>query len=49
MYEMDLVLNNLPWLICHKTKPNQTHPSAETQSVYFTAPADWANDSRRFI
>ena len=19
---MDLVLNNLPWLICHKTQPN---------------------------
>ena len=24
MYEPDLALNNLPWLICHKTKPN--HP-----------------------
>ena len=22
MYEMDLALNNLQWLICHKTKPN---------------------------
>ena len=22
---MDLALNNLQWLICHKTKPNQTH------------------------
>ena len=21
---MDLALNNLQWLICHKTKPNQT-------------------------
>ena len=21
---MDLSLNNQPWLICHKTKPNQT-------------------------
>ena len=24
---MDLALNNLQWLICHKTKPNQTKPS----------------------
>ena len=23
MYKMDLELNNLQWLICHKTKPNQ--------------------------
>ena len=23
MYEEDLVLNNLQWLICHKTQPNQ--------------------------
>ena len=26
MYEKDLALNNLQWLICHKTKPNQTKP-----------------------
>ena len=24
MYKLDLALNNLQWLICHKTKPNQT-------------------------
>ena len=24
MYKKDLALNNLPWLIYHKTKPNQT-------------------------
>ena len=23
IYEEDLALNNLQWLICHKTKPNQ--------------------------
>ena len=23
MYKMDLALNNLQWLIYHKTKPNQ--------------------------
>ena len=23
MYKDDLALNNLQWLICHKTKPNQ--------------------------
>ena len=26
MYKEDLALNNLQWLICHKTKPNQTKP-----------------------
>ena len=25
MNKKDLVLNNLQWLICHKTKPNQTN------------------------
>ena len=24
MYKEDLALNNLQWLICHKTKPNPT-------------------------
>ena len=24
MYIEDLALNNLQWLVCHKTKPNQT-------------------------
>ena len=24
MYKIDLVLNNLQWLIYHQTKPNQT-------------------------
>ena len=24
MHKEDLALNNLQWLICHKTKPNQT-------------------------
>ena len=23
MYKEDLALNNLQWLICHKTQPNQ--------------------------
>ena len=26
MYKQDLALNNLQWLICHKTKPNQIKP-----------------------
>ena len=29
MYKEDLALNNLQWLICHKTKLNQTF------SLYF--------------
>ena len=24
MYKIDLALNNQQWLICHKSKPNQT-------------------------
>ena len=24
MYKENLALNNLQWLICHKTQPNQT-------------------------
>ena len=27
MYKQDLALNNLQWLICHKTQPNQTKPN----------------------
>ena len=27
MYKEDLALNNLQWLICHKTQPNQTKQS----------------------
>ena len=27
MYKMDLALNNLHWIICYKTKPNQTKPN----------------------
>ena len=30
MYKQDLALNNLQWLICHKTQPNQT------KSIMFT-------------
>ena len=27
MNKLDLALNNIQWLICHKTKPNQTKPN----------------------
>ena len=27
MCKKDLTLNNQQWLICHKTKPNQTEPN----------------------
>ena len=27
MYEKDLALNDLQWLMSHKTKPNQTKPN----------------------
>ena len=32
MYKQDLSLNNLQWLICHKTQPNQTKPSTEMET-----------------
>ena len=30
MYTVDLALNNLQWLICHKTQPNPTKPNFES-------------------
>ena len=33
MYKKDLALNDLQWLICHKTKPNQ--PLGIYQKSYF--------------
>ena len=36
MYKKDLALNNLQWLICHKTKPNESSVQARcnTRSVF---------------
>ena len=34
MYKQDLVSNNLQWLICHKTKPNQTNLSMFLSEAY---------------
>ena len=45
---MDLALNNLHKLICHKTQTTKQHSlgksysSAEMQSVYSAVPTDWA-------
>ena len=39
---MDLALNTLQRLICHKAQQTKQTSSAEMQSVYSTAPADWA-------
>ena len=33
MYKQDLALDNLQWLICHKTKPNQTKPNQNVTLV----------------
>ena len=30
MYKQDLALNKLQWLICHKTKLNETKPNQTT-------------------
>ena len=32
MYKPYLALNNLQWLIYHKTKPNQTKPKSKNSS-----------------
>ena len=32
---MDLALNNLQWLICHKTKPNKTYDKFNTNTKRF--------------
>ena len=33
MYKQDdLTSNNEQWLICHKTKPNQTRPNQQNES-----------------
>ena len=34
MYKIDLALNNLQWLICHKTEPNQTKPNQTIPNEY---------------
>ena len=33
MYKKDLALNNLQWLICHKTQPSQTKISFGDQQI----------------
>ena len=35
MYKEDLALNNLQWLICHKTKPKQTILKSFTLEINF--------------
>ena len=35
--KMDLTLNNLQWLICHKIKPNQTKPNQSKTVTYIKA------------
>ena len=36
MYKLDLALNNLQWLVCHKTKPNLDYAfSAFSKSCNF--------------
>ena len=35
MYKLDWALNNLQWLICHKTKPNQTFTGLDHSLMIF--------------
>ena len=37
MYKMDLALNNLQWLICHKTKRNQTNNNPSYLELHVTS------------
>ena len=34
IYEQDLALNNLQWLKCHKTRPNQRNQSYLSEVLY---------------
>ena len=36
MYKPDLALNKPQWLICHKTKPNQTKPNQRVDTIGLT-------------
>ena len=37
MYKKDLALNNRQWLICHKTKVNQTKVSETAVAIWIEA------------
>ena len=41
MYKTDLALSNLQWLICHKTKPNQTSQNMLIAQIVFVKPFRW--------
>ena len=41
MYKEDLALNNLQWLICYKTKPNQTKPNQIISIQYICINRIW--------
>ena len=41
MYKEDLALNNLQWLICHKTQPNQNRHSASFFFQYKLSFVKW--------
>ena len=36
MYKPDLALNNQQWLICHKSKPNQTIFTRKSFDILYT-------------
>ena len=47
MYKCDLELNNVQWLICHKTTPYQTNQSWERK--YYVEKAVGEESSRKRI
>ena len=38
---MNLALNNLQWLMCHKTQPNQTKSNIKCQKLNFFKIKNW--------
>ena len=49
MYKMDWTLNNLQWLIWHKTKSNQTKPKFWAKSSSISSMAGRLEDNSQYI
>ena len=50
---MDMPLNNLQWLKCHKTKPNQTprakHTPPDVKILSYKTPSDKNTDEKNEV
>ena len=43
MFKNGFRINNLQWLMCHKTKPNQTKPNTQNISAQFAEAVDYTD------